>query len=298
MSTQVIGGNPAVTQDGTPVQTGVTTQATQLSTNLQVPEFMLAVPKDELGTDLMKQYVSPPRLKIVQAMTASELKDQFGESAVLCEGAQVTPPINFKGGETESEPIQIVPLFFYPEFIYQSPMGVAPFIRERSTDPNSKVALKCRGQFDKRKVTSEEDPTKFNTYFECLNFVCQIIHPHGFDTPVLITFKGASFAEGRNWCKLAAMPKHVPLYAQIFELTAHREKNEKGQWYQFGVRASIDPETSMISMIRDQAWFEYLRSVHVEMRNAHAEGLLQATYEGEDEPLPPNTVEAESAVKF
>jgi hypothetical protein len=289
--TNKIGGNPAMNQDGTPVvSTALAVAPNTALAAMNVPDFMQNIPKEELGTELMKQYISPPRLKIVQGQSGQELKREFGESAVVVipNNVLITPPIDFKNKAEHSEFIRIIPIFFYPEFCDFNPMGVTPYCIERSTNPQSQLGLKCRGQFDKRKRLVDPDDAQkgVKTYMEVLNFICAIWHPTHFTDPVMVSMKSTDFTTGRNWCKLAAIPRGVPCYGQVFELSCSPRKKDKNEWYGWDIRHAATPE-GMIEFVQDVDWFKHLRMLHLEYKAGFEEGLLQANYE--DDPADPDS---------
>lgn len=291
-----IGGQPAILQSGARVVPPTQAQApaqqiavvpvnTSLAV-LDVPEFMDV--GDDNGLALMKQYVVPPRLKIVQGQSQIETKQQFGESSIIVtpDNVLLTSPIDFKSADKQSDIIRVVPLFFYPEFLHTSPMDTdEPFILERSTDPDSKLALRCRGQFDKREYTTENGIYR---YLEVLNFIVSIWYPEHFTDPVLVTFKRSDFAEGRKWCKIASIPKnpvtkkHIPCFGQVFNLCCSPRKKDKFNWYGWDV-ASATTENGLVELVRDEQMFRYGQMMHKEFTDAHAEGKLRATYDDEEE---------------
>lgn len=290
MSTEIIGGNPAVTQAGTPVATGPATTALAIPGSKSIaltnaPDFMKGLAPSELGTELMGQYISPPRMKLVQSQSGQELRQQFPESSIIAVPAlkEISAPIDFKNGMKESQSIRVVPLFFYPEFVLMSPFGIDPFLRERSTDPQSPLAAKCRAlPFEKRSIPCPEDPNQVCKYKEVMNFIVAVLHPHGFEDPLLISFSGSAFTEARNWCKLAKVPRGIPLYGQVFDLSCSPRKKDKFNWYGWNVRAAT-AENGLLEFITDEPFFNWLRDQHTMFAEGYADGLLQANYEDADD---------------
>lgn len=300
MSTNQIGGNPAVNQQGQPIG-----QTTELTTSpivggalakMDIPEFMLGLPKEELGTELMKQYVSPPRMKIVQGQSQQELKRLFPESSVVItpEMIGVTGAIDFRNGQEESDFIRVVPVFFYTEYCLFNPMGVKPYCRERSIDAQSKLAIRCKGQIDKRSMPCPEDLSKLCKYQEVFNFILYVWNPDVYKDPVLLSLKSSDFVCGKEWCRLACIPRGVPCYGQVFELNCSPRKKDDNNWYGWNVRHAIT-EQGMIEFVRNEEWFNHLREVHAQFVDNYRADELRANYDDELPADDANTVQTSAS---
>ena len=301
MSSVVIGGNPAVNQQGQPVagtQIATVQQGTELAT-LQVPDWMVTK-KEDSGIELMGRYVSPPRLKIVQGQSKQDLKQEFGESAIIMAPENrlvVGPitkdsPINPASGKREGGKIRCVPLFFFPEFLLTNPLGVPglSFIRERTQDPESKIARLCVGRKEGREFPCPEDPSKMCKYSESLNFIVAIWEPGDFPEPALITFRAGSWIEGANWCKILKMmnQKQLPMYSQVFEINVGPRNKDQFDYYAFNVRSALQPnglpELVCNPAYADggQAWFEHAQALHREFKQNHSDKVLQVAVDDEE----------------
>jgi hypothetical protein len=289
MSTEIVGANPAVMQSGAIVPVSGETTLAPVQTGVIVPDWMATEEKD-LGTDMMGRYISPSRLKIVQGQSQQEIKQEFGESSVILvpDRKLVTSPIDYKNGRIdprtqvrESEPIRLIPLFFYPEFLELSPMGVQPFVRNRTTDSSSPLAAKCRGPKDKRTYPCPEDKSKNCIYSEALNFIATVLSPEGIHEPVMLSFRAGSFFVGSQWCRLAKQVPNLPLYAQVFELNISPRKKDAYNWYSWNIRAALTPN-NLPEIVTDPAWFNYLKDSYKALRANYESGLLRANYDDDN----------------
>ncbi len=249
-------------------------EVAKVETNAQVPAFMQN--QEVMGTEGLNQYVRPPRVKVVQAMSGAPF-DQFGQGTVI-----VVPTLaklaDVNRETKKSTPWKFVPLFFYPEWIQTSPMALKdtePFIRQRSLDPKSELAQKARN----RDTWFEKHPTRPDLEIanrECLNFV---IMPYG-DNPLagtlcVITFSKSGFREGSTLASMIKMRK-APIYGQVFEANSNgNRKNAKGQWW--GLDFNIPTEGQWVTLEE----FEAFKAMHLELVEVHKQGLLQVDYDDE-----------------
>lgn len=311
MSTNVIGGNPAVNQAGQPVDAVVPVEAaTSLALpnttalGQEIPDWML-VPKDELAsTQRMAEYVTPPRLKIISSMTDHELKQKFGETAVIVrpDDIAVTEPIDFRKGEKEGQPFVVIPLFFWTEYTEQNPYGVAnlPFIKDRSTDPDSRLARLCRQtDMKKRSYPCPEDPSKNCRYAEVLNFIVHLADPGVFQSPLHMSFQVGTFSEGKEWSKLCQVPKNVVCYAQVFEARVMMKSNDKFTWATFKLNHKIAEDGTLMFLNRyygeaSKEAFTIFRDLANDLEMKHQQGLLRPEYEDNDATDRPNTIDVTS----
>ena len=115
-----------------------------------VPEYLRVDHDDTI--DQLKEYVRPPRIKVVQALSDTELVDDFGVgSVVLLPQGLCVMEMKFdekaRPKPDQVEPMLFTPLFFFAEFVCWNPRdlkGSVNAIRDRSFDPNSDVAMRAR----------------------------------------------------------------------------------------------------------------------------------------------------------
>lgn len=251
----------------------------------EVPEWM-RVDKAELGTEAMAQYISPPRLKIVQGQSGIELKRDFPESTVIVVASgtkpqQLTPAVDMRIPNVHSQKFRIVPIFFFAEFTLQNPGGLGmPFIRDRSTDPNSPLAMRCRGDFKQRKMQCPEHKDKECSFAEVLNFIVAIQDRPEFDQFYLMSFNKGEFTTGRNWCQSVRYPQGIPCYSQIFEVDVSIRTKEQNSWWGFNIEPAVRPD-GKLEFLTDKSWFEYYRHQFLDLQDKAREQLIIVDYEAE-----------------
>jgi hypothetical protein len=240
------------------------------SSDAQVPAFL---EQDRtLGTELLNEYVRPPRLKIVQAMSREPF-DQYNAGAVLIVPHMIVFA-DYNKVEKRGEPWRFVPLFFYPEWVQTNPMdliGKAPFVRARSLDPTSELARKARD----RETWMEPHPDNPELQVanrEHLNFVVMPYEHELAGTMCVMTFSKANFKDGAN---LAAMIKmrRAPIFGQVFDASVAPRKNQKGNW--FGLDVRIPTENPWIKAEE----VDVFKPLHLELAETHKAGLLQVDYD-------------------
>ena len=240
--------------------------------NSDLPEYMQGA---DTGTELMGQYVSPPRVSLVQGLSPKELKEQFGEGAIYSSPGNVL--ISASSSDT---PVRFVPIFFYPEFIEWNPRSAKIAIRHRTFDSNSPLAARCRS-FDKkvREYPCPEIPDKIIRCQEHLNFVVMLLDHELTGIPMLLSFSRTGFRDGKSLIDLIRM-RRAAMYGLIFDLSAGERKNDEGAWYGFDIRSAISAD-GMTAYV-DQDWFAYLQQQHEEFRANYESGLMQAEYGDEN----------------
>ena len=247
---------------------------------LAVPDYLKVA--DDHSLDTIKEYVRPPRIKVIQGMSDAKLKDAFGV------GVTVLIPDNIiimdvardeKGNVLvgNTVPFAFTPLFFFAEFCLWNPMsmkGKLPPIRERSFDPNSQIAARAR-DFKNRYVACPEDPGKDCVYCEHLNF---IVHVHSHNEPCILTFSRGEFKAGQSFAALAKM-RGVPLYGNIFHANLAFRKNDKGEWYGLDIS---NPSGGASPFVGEEA-FQGYRILHEQYAELYASRKIEVNYE--DEPI-------------
>ena len=195
-----------------------------------IPAWLAEAAANDASVQGMEEYRILPRLKIVQAMSDSALKKEFGEGSIV-----VTPgnALVCKDGET----VSFVPIFFWTEFCLWSDRDdtETDMILGRSFDPTSEIAVKSRDA-DQRQVKYGSDGKFIRRYVEHLNFCGIIYGDHELaSAPVVQSFSKGEFSKGRAFCSAIMMRKvggvQVPLWAQVWNFTpGFREKGSKKWW--------------------------------------------------------------------
>lgn len=249
-----------------------------------IPEYMRGAPT---GTEDMREYVRPPFISIVQAMSPSEVKKAHGESACYASGSNALILPAWKDGEPLPV-VRFVPVFMYREYIEWNPRAHKDMVRSRSIDPNSALAAKCRS-FEKgvRSYPCPEMPADPRNVVKCqehLNFVVMLLG-HELTMPMLLSFSAGKHKDGRNFINLITM-RQAPMYGLMFDMSIGQRKNDNNdQYYSFDIQSTIteDGRTAFV----DKEWFDYLKGQHLEMKTAFESQTLQAVYEPEEASAAP-----------
>lgn len=252
-----------------------------------VPDYLKV--EGDKSLDTLKQYVRPPRIKVIQSMSDPILRESFGV------GATVLVPDNIlvmdvardeKGNVVvgQTKPFIFTPVFFFTEFCLWNPLamkGKLPAIRDRSFDQNSSLAARAR-DFKNRKMPCPESPEHDCVFCEHLNF---IIHVHGFKEQAILTFSRGEFKAGQNFAALVKM-RGVPLYGNIFAANLAYRKNDKGNW--FGLDIS-NPSGGESPYVGEDAFKAYAR-LYQEYAKLYEDKLIEVHYE--DDPIDATVSEA------
>lgn len=232
------------------------------------------------GTENVANFMMPSFLRIVQALSAPALREKFSEGdAILQPDQQIVYSVK------TGEPVPFTPLLFYTEWCIWNPLktkGQLPFIRERSTDPNSLIAQKSRNP-DARKETCPEMPSEFLRYVEHINFLIQLRTPDAPVLPVVMSFVVAEHNTGRKFCNLIMQRKHTPpLYAGIYEVKTSRRTNAQGNWFGFDI---TNPSVGDAWCTEEE--FELFREQHILLSERLKSGEIKPDYEEGFGPVDP-----------
>lgn len=281
MTTQIVTPNAGATQAGASVIVAPAT--TEIAVAVAMPGAISATLPDYMkneptGTELIGQYVTPPRIAIVQPLSDAEVKKAYGETA--CYASPSNELILPAWVDTNPAPVvRFVPIFFFPEFIEWNPRGVQGLnaIRSRTTDPKSELAQKCKSfETGIRNYPCPEKPEKLIRCQEHLNFVIMLLDHSLTGIPMMMSFSRTGHKDGRKLCDTIRM-RRAPMYGLIFDLSIGPRSNDEGAWYGFDVRGTI-AENGMSAFV-DEEWFNYLKVMHLQMVKDYELGMLQAQYE-------------------
>jgi hypothetical protein len=250
---------------------------------LAVPDFMQEV--EDLGIDDLGQFIVPPRIKIVQRQSGEEFLNLFEPGDVV-----IVPQMVKIAGMAEKdtgEPFFFVPLFFFAEWVTWNPLemkGVLNAVRERSTDPASPLAAKCRQQSLWYEPCPENKEYSLRNV-EHLNYVVTLVGDHELaGTPMVISFSKSEHRSGTNLAALVKMRKAPIFGCQFMGIVGHRSNN-KGNW--FGVDVTNPAGDSGVTpFIAEQELFEKFQELHEDLKSAHADSKIKVDYD-DDAPAAP-----------
>lgn len=218
-------------------------------------------------------FIRPPRLKIVQPQSKSDLTDLFDRGDTIIRPvneliAQVKKNEKGKPGD-EGDSFIFIPLFFYPEWleIWDITAGEKNMIIRRTLNEKDELVALCRDP-NQRKVEIDGKPAK---RIEVLTFVGLLPEVDKInDTPVTMHFSGGSWIEGSNFLQLIKMRK-APLYGCRFEVKAYLKSNDEGEWYAFLPSNPLDGNGWL-----DAETCEITKKMHLELKKFHSDGLLMS----------------------
>ncbi len=250
---------------------------TKVNPAQQLPEYM----EDEevLGLEILKQYIIPPFIKIVQKQASDELLQYFSAGDVILSPANAMiaeMPRNSKGKVIEGSrsTFQIVPILFYPEWLTWNPIelkGSEPAILYRTMDPNDPVVAKARSP-QLRKEPHPTNPEFSIRHVEHLNFVV-ILYEHGLGAePAVLSFSRSEWKSGSKFAGLIRM-RHAPIYGCVFDAVVSMRHNQKGDWYGFDM---CNPEDS--PWVHEKEYKDF-KELHEKFNKYHKERKLQAQYD-------------------
>jgi hypothetical protein len=255
--------------------------------------FLATIGAEDNSLASLQQHVIVPRLKIVQQMTAKDLKDKVGGDGTVCirPGDEVVSALE--------EPFLFVPRFFYSEYCKWADRNDTDSNRivSRSFDPASEIA-KFAKDANKRKELypdQEKKPENKRLYYSYVHHFCWfgvIYGDHELSgNEVVLSMERGEFGNGRQFITAIASRKHqpdgmdkkmpVPLWAQVWELNSKMRPPKNGnQWYGFEFRAPKDRP----AIIKDEE-VEHAQSEYVRLAQLHEERRLQVDHaEGDETP--------------
>jgi len=235
-----------------------------------VPAFMQNA--TDMGTEALKDFVVPPRLKIVQKQSGEQY-EQYRPGACLLMPQMVELA-------DQGEAFHFVPLFFFPEWCLWNPLemkGSLDMIRERTLDPKSDMVAKSRDP-ERRTIPCPENEKYECRFVEHLNFVVMPIgHPGVENMLVNISFGKAEHRTGTTLSGLIQM-RHAPIYGCQFEARTSQRQNAMGSWWGLDI-GQPSLESDVPPFVQDEAVFEQYYELHKMLKSKHNDSLLQVDYE-------------------
>lgn len=194
----------------------------------------------------LQQYRIVPRVTIVQAMSKGELKDKFGEGAVVLMPSR--SPVA-KAGES----FLFLPILFFVEFTkwrdINDASGLA--VLDRSFDPASDIAMRSKSPDRRLEPYGDKGEFKYR-YVEALNFAGLILKPGengAVDdlTPCALSFARGEHFNGQTFIgeimkrRIGPGQPVAPLWSQIWRMRTETHRNKAGkEWKGFGFDVDSD----------------------------------------------------------
>jgi len=234
----------------------------------------MLTPENAEVNKMLNEYVSPPRLKIIQPTAKAPLSEMFGIGDV-CLMPTMTP-LAKKGVK-----FSFVPVFFFPEFLACNPMGAETFIRDRSFDRASPIAKKAQDP-SKRSEPWDKDPSKSVTYQEVLSFLIVIVgHEELMGTACAVGFARSEYKTGQQLASMIKM-RGVPMFGTVWDAQTKTRNNASGTWQGL----EITPSQEDSGYITDQAVFEQLKEQHRLFKEAYDNRTISVNYDDSDVEKP------------
>lgn len=259
---------------------------------LALPDYIRQ--ETELGIEDLKDFVVPPRMKVVQKQSDARLLEQFsaGDIIIVPNMQAVAALERDAKGRPSGDPIpfKFTPLFFFPEWCTWNPLEMKahlPSIRERSFDPKSIIAMKARDQ-EKRIESCPENAQYKIRHTEHMNFLIMLTDHELSGQPIVMSFSRAEHAAGRRLASLIKMRK-APIYSCIFEGRAAPRSNNMGDWW--GIDAT-NPSVDTVPWVSKEE-FDVYKAAHQEFKKLHEEAKLRVDYEatGDEEVVTTTSTE-------
>jgi hypothetical protein len=256
---------------------------------MKKPDFL----KDQepLGVDNLKEFIRPPRIKIIQPQTKAPLSEMFDKGdVILLPQSQVISPVMKKDNgkpSDQGEPFWFIPLFFFPEWCVWNPIqmkGTLPAIRERTFDVQSKIAHRARVKelwYEK----CPENPEYNIRYCEHLNFIIMFTgkdtHLPLRGTTAVLSYSRGGWRAGSTLLSLI-QTRDASIFDCVFEGRANLASNEKGEWYIINA-TNPSRDSGVDPWVRDKDIHKKLMDMHIELKEAHAKSMIVVDFDEEEE---------------
>lgn len=246
---------------------------------LAVPEYLQGYEAE--GLEGAQQYVTPPRLKVLQKQTGGQVMENFnvGDVVILPQMEAIARlPYDGTKASERGEIFTFVPVFWFAEFCQWNPIelkGSEPAIIQRTLDPASDLARKCSN----KDTWYEPHPTRPDLKVRnCEHMVFAMLIDGVSDVmPVVHAFRTAEWRTGSQLLTMSKM-RRAPLYAQRFEASVSKRVNSKGDWYGLDIQNAREDLNPWVAADK----IETYREVYLELKEAHAANLLQVNYDDDE----------------
>lgn len=202
---------------------------TEIATTRVSPAWLVAAAEQDDSLKAMQEHRVLPRIKVIQGLSKKELRDQFGQGAV------VLNPLNTLIA-TPGSAFRLVPVFFFSEYVAWNDRKdtKSPAIHARTYDPASEVARRS-----KKRETREEpyEGGYVRRYVEQLTFPSLFYMP---DHPLhmvatSLVFARGEFFTGENFINAIHLRKvgtsTAPLWSQVWEFRSAERERKGNQWW-------------------------------------------------------------------
>jgi hypothetical protein len=267
----------------------MTTELTNPEEREQLPAFLEGEKK---GVKDAGRYLLPSFFKLVQSQS-NELKELYDEGTLL-----VTPEnvevVKYNKEMKRSDDVFFVPLLWYPEFTIHNPFGHSEFIRERTLDPESELAQKCRSRDPKHR--SFECPEQVNErdnsckYVEHLNFIVVLLtHNEEAGTkPIVITTCLGEWKSGAALLSLISSRPHS-IYGGIYRFYISKHSGGGNSWYGWNFS---NPPSGQSRFVSDEVLYRKYEDLNAKLEESLQANMVNVEYDTvNNEAIDPETSE-------
>jgi len=258
------------------------------------PNFLAQYVEEDTSLDTMNQFVSVPRLKLIQPMTDPQLKDLFGEGTCIVRPGDA---VVCKKDET----FLFVPQFFFTEWCLWGDRRdkESPAILGRTFDPTSEIAKKAGNKATRFEIypgqeAKSDDDKWVKRYVQHFCFPGVIYGQHPLvGQAIVLSFERGEIGQGFNFINSIKMRRaeveitpgesrsvKVPLWAQVWALTVKRRVNDQGNWYGFDFGPPEDAPNTITAEESDA-----FKAAHLELSRLHEDRRLVVDHGGQDEAV-------------
>lgn len=202
---------------------------------IAIPDYIKEECEQAEGLDMMGDMIVPNRIKVVQALS-NDMKD-----AGYSEGDVVVTPINVKVGD-EANALDCVVLLSWAEYLIINPRGVSDlyWLRDRTTDPKSVIAMKARNRVKEPLPEGGVDPkTKMPyqmEYVKAANFLVWLVDHN---VAAIATFMKGEGKYGDAFASLITS-RGLAVYGGMYRLSCNTRTNKSGDKWK-GLTAGNSP---------------------------------------------------------
>ena len=235
----------------------------------------------ETGMESMSEYLTPPRVKIMQPSRKEPFKSEFEEGVVI------STPSNTVLCDVDGHFAYTV-IYTYDQFCVHNPWerpDDMPYIRESTLDKKSVIAQKCRN------YVSEPCPEVAGEEIKYMTHINALIMVHGMkDTsiqgvPLMLSQYSGEAKSGRQMLDLlhTRCQNGTPIYAH--RLMAHQVPRKKGRNEWQGLdHSNPGPDVPFGPFIEDAVEFAHYKELYLKAKGLVESGKIVVDYEDETTP--------------
>lgn len=276
----------------------------KITPNLQLPEHLRG--RAVVGTELLKQFVIVPRLKVVQKQADMTLLEKFRVGDVILSPTQTMiaemMTTESRAPEKRGPAFSFTPLFFYPDWATWNPIelrGQEPAIAYRTNNPKDPIVAKSRDAQLRMEpmLGADGQPMKkqgkelTRRHVEHLNYIV-VLHDHEYREPLIMSFARGEHFAGSNFAGLIRMRNASLFYCNFEARATWRPGKGQGDWYGLDIGNptvdGVSPWVSDEQAEQHQKWYN-------QWRQTMTERGIRADFSETDDIIDPDEVIAGEA---